>query len=485
MHPTSKLVSLALSLALGASVFEHATAFASPTSSLTEAYQRVRDRALAHSSTLELARDEARQKSSARWTAWTQWLPRADLSLTQSQSLDYSFVTSGALSGTPFSFEPEQVNRSRWSLSATFPIYQRSVHLGIQQASQDSLRSHARLAIAEGEFESRLKNAFGQVLAEEHALLSVAGSLEASRKSLTEAQLRFNLGQKTKLDVLRAEADLSLLESKKLTAIEKRSAAVNALAELAAMDRSEVASMGLISDSVPSDEALKARELALREGIESLTAVDDLLQKLSPYLAPENDNAAISAIEKRLSGHHPRIELIHAEEDLSRIRAASAWAAEWPQLSLQASLNKQAETWDEAISPGERSYAIQLGLTIPLFSFGSSISRFRERNAIRDGGETQARASALELRNSIINDRTRILTLIQAEKAQKIAIRQNEELTELSFKSYQLGRATILELLSAQSAAMEARTQWVRTRVQLASLVGNFAWNLLDATETE
>jgi outer membrane protein TolC len=341
------------------------------------------------------------------------------------------------------------------------------------------------LAIAEGEFESRLKNAFGQVLAEEHALLSVAGSLEASRKSLSEAQLRFNLGQKTKLDVLRAEADLSALESRRLTTFEKRAGAVNALAELANMDRAEVTALGLVSEKIPSDETLRARELALREGIEALTRTDDFLQKLTPFLSPEEDAAAVSAIEKRLSEDHPRVELIKAEEELNLIRAASAWASEWPQLSLQASLNKQAENWDEAISPGERSYSVQLGLTIPLFSFGSSISRFRERNALVDAGETQARASALELRNSIVNDRTRILTLIQAEKAQKIAIRQNEELTELSFKSYQLGRATILELLSAQNAAMEARTQWVRTRVQLAALIGNFAWNLLGSTETE
>jgi outer membrane protein TolC len=69
--------------------------------------------------------------------------------------------------------------------------------------------------------------------------------------------------------------------------------------------------------------------------------------------------------------------------------------------------------------------------------------------------------------------------LIQAERAQKLAIRQNEELAVLSFKTYQLGRASLLEVLSAQNAAMEARSQWVRTRVELASLVSAFQWNLL------
>lgn len=449
--------------------------------SLQKVYQDVRTEAFGRAPSLKIAREESDQKSAAIWTAWTRWFPRADLSLTQSQSQDYSIVTSGALSGTPFSFEPAQVNLSRWTLIASLPLYSRSIHLGVDQARAEAHRSHARLAIFEGEFDSRFKSAFGQVLAEEYALLSIAGSIEASKKSLAEAQLRFNLGQKTRLDVLRAEADLSALESRRLTTLEQRSAAIKTLSELTGISRQQLEKSGLVL--TPSGARNPENERNLRTQIEELTRIEPLLTKLEPFLGREEDPGVISAIESRLSGKHPRNVQIEAEEDLSSVRGALAWAEEWPELRIQANFNKQAGSWSEALDPAQRSYSVQATLSIPIFSFGSSISRFRERNSIQDAGETQARISALELRNNLLNDRTRILTLIQAEKAQRLAIRQNEELTELSFKSYQLGRAGILELLSAQNAAMEARTQWVRTRIQLSALVGNFSWNLLDAPE--
>jgi|GEM_PF-1551667 len=448
---------------------------------LEKIYHEIRTEALNRAPGLRVARDESEQKSAAAWTAWTRWLPRADLSLTQSQSQDYSIVTSGALSGTPFNFEPAKVNLNRWNIIATLPIYNRSVHLGVTQAYAESRRSRARLAAIEGEFDSRLKNAFGQVLAEEYALFSIGGSIGASKKSLAEAQLRFSLGQKTRLDVLRAEAELSTLESRRLTTLEQRAVAIKALSELTGIPRRQLDEAVLISQN-PGERPPDAERL-LRVQIETLTRVDAELAKLAPFLGREEDPGVISAIEARLSGNHPKSVQIAAEEDLSRVRGALAWAEEWPEFRIQANFNKQAGTWSEALDPAQRSYSVQATMSIPIFSFGSSISRFQERNSIRDSGEAQARGSALELRNNLLNDRTRILTLLQAETAQRLAIRQNEELTELSFKSYQLGRAGILELLSAQNAAMEARTQWVRTRIQLAALVGNFAWNLLDAPE--
>jgi outer membrane protein TolC len=457
------------------------TLAAAASSTLGDIYQVIRTEAMSRAPNLKIAREESDQKSAATWTAWTRWLPRADLSLTQSQSQDYSIVTSGALSGTPFNFEPAQVNLNRWTLIASLPLYNRSVHLGVEQAHAEARRSRARLETLEGEFESRLKSAFGQVLAEEYALLSISGSIETSKKSLSEAQLRFSLGQKTRLDVLRAEADLSALESRRLTTLEQRAGAVKTLSELTGISRQELEKSGLILSRL--DARSLDTERTLRAEIEDLTLVGPLLARLEPFLGREEDQEVISRIETRLTGNHPRNTQIKAEEDLSAVRGGLAWAEEWPELRIQANLNKQAGTWSEALDPDQRSYSVQATLTIPVFSFGSSISRFRERNSIQDAGETQARVSALELRNNILNDRTRILTLIQAEKAQKLAIRQNEELTELSFKSYQLGRAGILELLSAQNAAMEARTQWVRTRIQLSALVTNFAWNLLAAPE--
>ncbi len=469
----------AFTLALNLAFF--ATRAAGARDTLDEVYQEIRTESLRRAPSLQIAREESNQKSAAIWTAWTRWFPRADLSLTQSQSQDYSIVTSGALSGTPFSFEPAQVNLNRWTLVASLPLYNRSVHLGVEQAHADARRSRARLENMEGEFESRLKSAFGQVLAEEYALLSIAGSIETSKKSLAEAQLRFSLGQKTRLDVLRAEADLSALESRRLTTLEQRAGAIKNLSELTGISRKELENSAWLSpkEAAPPLET----ERTLRGRIEELTRIDILLTRLEPFLGREEDPEVISSIESRLTGSHPRSAQITAEEELSSVRGALAWAEEWPELRIQANLNKQAGTWSEALDPAQRSYSVQATLTIPIFSFGSSISRLRERNAIQDAGESQARVSALELRNNLLNDRTRILTLIQAEKAQKLAIRQNEELTELSFKSYQLGRAGILELLSAQNAAMEARTQWVRTRIQLSALVENFAWNLLDAPE--
>ncbi len=464
---------------LALNLCEERSIASSPITPLGEAYLQLENQARKTAPSLILAREESRQKSAARWTAWTQWLPRLDLQLSQSQSIDYSFVTSGAFGGLPFSFEPEKVNRSRWNLIASLPLYRRSVHLGVQAAHTERERSQIRLAVAEGEFDSKLLSAFGQLMAEEHALVALTLSLEAAKKNLTEARLRFELGQKTKIDVLRAEAELSSLESRILTTRERRESTANRLAELTGVERSDITPLGVLDSKPLTAVELRGREESLRLGIEKLTTIESALSTLEPYLHSEDEAAALQAIDRRLGGEILRSQAIHADEDRAKIVAEGTVASEWPELTLQASLNKQAGAWDEAISPSDRSYSVLLNLTIPVFSFGSSISRIQEDLAQREAASTQATASARELRNSLILDRSRILMLIQAEKAQRLAIRQNEELAELSFRSYQLGRASILELLTAQNAAMEARTQWVRTRVDLASLVSNFTWTLL------
>jgi len=444
---------------------------------------------------LRVSREDQTAKSHAQWTAWTRWLPRVDLQLSQSQTQDYSFVTSGAFEGAPFSFEPQKVNLSRWALVASMPLYQRSVHLETTTTRSESKKANVKRLIQEGDFDSKLRSHFGQLLAEEYALISTLNALHASKKNLREAQVRFQLGEKTRLDVLRAEAELSNLESRKLTTLERRTTAMSQLAEWTGLPKENFSHFPLLdlnlydqSQNSTQTEAriqdLKWREKELRQAIEELTSVEESLKQLAPFLSanPADELQNIQSIEQKLSEDHPRVSLISIEEDLALSRGSTTLASEYPQVNLQASLNKQGPNWGDTLEPGLRSYSLQLTLSMPIFSFGSTYSRYRERTALQQTGVIQAQTQALNLRNQMKNDRTRILTLIQAERAQNLSIAQNEELAALSFKSYQLGKASLLEVLSAQNSAIEARSQWVRTRVELASLVSAFHWNLVGST---
>ena len=153
-------------------------------------------------------------------------------------------------------------------------------------------------------------------------------------------------------------------------------------------------------------------------------------------------------------------------------------AQEWPELNLKGSLSKQAPDFGAALSPGQQSYSVALVLTVPVFSGGSIFSTNIERRSLQQIAELRTQKDIFHFKSELENERSQILSLQSSLSAQTLNLAQNEEIVKLSFKSYQLGKATIVELLGSQNDLIDSKINLAKTKLDLSTQMRQFSWNL-------
>lgn len=415
---------------------------------------------------LNALRAQWSQKKSASHTALTRWLPSVDLQLSQTRSKDYSIVTSGSLGNMgQFNFTPQEVDLSRWAFVLKMPVYRRDVHTRLLTAWEDQNDSELRLRSQEGEVDWKLRQLMGQYLLQKYKVWSTGQALELGTTQLREVKLRFELGDKTKLDVLRAQVNLSSLESKKSTHEQEKKDALSRLAEY----------VGIAEDELLSVEGWSS----LEKGQQILDALDRLmnLQEIQKTLEPWV-NAPSEDLQKTLSEAGPRYLSALQEENLALSRSQQLVAEEFPDLSLQGNVNKQGPSWNDAWSAGQRSYSISMMLTIPLFASGRMLSSWNERAQAARNAEIQSEKNRERIKNEVKN---RVLQARAQEKnvySLGIQWEQQQEIARLTQKSFELGKSTMSDLLSSQNDLLQSQIDLAQAKVQWAILLRQVAWDL-------
>jgi outer membrane protein len=153
-------------------------------------------------------------------------------------------------------------------------------------------------------------------------------------------------------------------------------------------------------------------------------------------------------------------------------------AQEFPQLDFQGSLGKQGEHWNEAFSAGNQSHSFGLVLTIPLFSAGSTLTTYYEKKNAQESVEVKSEQELLHLRNEVHQEAVQIQALRKSLESVTQSWKANEEIVKLSFKSYQLGKLTITELLASQNDLLDAKAGYAKAKLDLAALVSKFSADL-------
>lgn len=440
-------------------------AFASQTPSVNVVFEQLKNRTSEVSPDIRSAQAAYDQKRAQTYTAFARWAPRLDLHLSRSRSIDYSIITSGALGQTgPTSlFNPQEVNLSRWQLDLDFSIYRRAVHVYALQSLAEKNHAEQQLQLRKSELDWRLHLLLGDYLLKLYKIASLKNSITIAKSNLKEARLRFELGQRTKVDVLRSEANLVSLESKALTYEQERVASASALLEYTGLDRQELKSTGL--------EDLMGSEDAVSMHIDTFTQIEELEKKSESYLSEEK-------ISQTIASSSPVYKTYLAEQEASDARAQALMEREWPELSITGNLNKQGPKWNDAISTGSVSHSIALVLTVPLFSGGTTISSYREKKYAEQSSAIKTERDIIRLRDEAQDDLTQIRALQKALQSQVLNKSQNEELVRLSQKSYQLGKATLVELLGSENDLFESKLALAQTKLNLSVLLRKFSWKL-------
>ena len=443
-------------------------AFAVPLQSEPEIekfFSEFRKKALQKSYDVQVSQASFDQKAAQYYSASTNWVPHLNLQLAQTRSKDFSFITGGSLGALASQLIPQVNDLRRWDLELTLPLYKRSVQLGVSQSYYEKKLAENDLALKRSELDWRLRALLGDYLLQVYKEVTLQNSISIAKTNLREAELRFQLGQRTKIDLLRAKANLLSLESKNFSYQAAKQSALDALLEYSGLDRQEF--------ELPEFKNLVSNEDTLVKTLDRFSNADSSINQIKPFLNAENP-----ALEKKIVDSSPVYRQYLAEQDFAQSRTQSLMAEEWPELLLKGSLNKQGSTWSDSFASGNRSYSIALVLNIPLFSGGSIVSRYNEKSYSATANDLKTEKDLRHFKNEVENERVQIRSLLSALEAEKLSLSQNEEIVRLSFKSYQLGKATMLELLSSQNDLIDSKTNLAKTKTDLAVLVRKFAWNL-------
>ena len=284
------------------------------------------------------------------------------------------------------------------------------------------------------------KQAFFAVLrAEELIRLNEERILQA-REQLVAAERRLQAGQATRSDVLRAQLQVSNARQALLNAETQRRTAMYALGQLTGV-------MGPVTAVASSP--LEPEPLAL-----SPEAMREIVRMEAPSVISALANLGV------------------AEAGLSQARAQY-----FPSIGVSGGYN-----WNNnqlGLNDGRTSWNTRLSLSYPLFN-----GLQRESAVARaDAQVTVAEAQAEEAERVVLAELERLLAALRLAEEELAILRESVVVAEEDYRvlreRYQLGAATILELVSSQIALLQAehdlinaRYDYQIARAELESLLG-------------
>ncbi len=270
-------------------------------------------------------------------------------------------------------------------------------------------------------------------------LFGIAGKdLELSKKQLDLVENQYNLGAVSKTDYLKASVRYGTAKS-------------NFLSRQLSKENSEKSlrhSMGLLNSDTP---------INIEETMDFTLAIPSFEEAYSLMLVNSPD---LSILDNQIQG--------------AQINVKKAWSSSLPSINMSVGMN--ASSSDQLT----RSYfddnyikSANITLSIPIFS------GFRNKNSIQisklqldqaetrlKGGTNSAKVSLYALIN-LLNNYQEIIPI-----QEEVLISAEEDL-KLAQQKYELGSASILELLDAQLALIQASSTLVRTKYDAAIQVAN------------
>ena len=271
-------------------------------------------------------------------------------------------------------------------------------------------------------------------------LFDIAGKdLELSKKQLDLVQNQYNLGAVSKTDFLKASVRYGTAKSNFLSReLSKKNS-----------EKSLRFSMGLLDSDI---------EINIEKKMDFILSVPTFDEAYGLMLS-----------------NSPDLNILDNQIITSKLRIKQAWSNGMPNISMNAGINaSSADQLTRGYFDDNYIKSVNISLSIPIFS------GFRNKNNIQiaklrldqaetrlSGGTKSAKVSLYALINTLNNYQE--IIPIQEE----VLISAEEDL-KLAQQKYELGSASILELLDAQLALIQASSTLVRTKydaaIQLANL---------------
>lgn len=274
---------------------------------------------------------------------------------------------------------------------------------------------------------------------------AVENSLKKATTGKREAELGFQIGQKTKLDVLRSEANLVSLESKKTSYLDEEQITRSRLLEFTGLEANELKFLENLNED------------------EILSLLTSLSQSTATQVTPNFSSS-------------PELKSLVYEEKINRLALANITADQYPDLKIVGSYTNSGDDFDQSFHSPIRTHSLAVVLTIPIFSGGSLVSSSFEKYFAGKQIEYTIAQRKLQLENDLNNTLTKISVLDKQVNSLTINVSQYEELYRMTLKSYQLGKSTLLELLEVQDNLLDSKINLAQQKIQFYTLSQNYQW---------
>ncbi len=387
---------------------------------------------------LKIVRALKSQKSAETFTRITDFFPQAYFSVKKNRD----FFEERNIQLRELGLSPLN---STWAIDYNWTLFNYGLLQSARKSFNEKNKAELELQSKEKQYPISFNSNLLNLLLSKYKKAAIENSLKKAETGKKEASLGFELGQKTKLDVLRSEANMVSLDSKKMSFIDEEQNSTSRFLEFSGLDSQDINFLNNLDESI-------------------------ILSLINAIAIP-----AIQLTEPKYESS-PLLETLDYEEKINSLSLAGLTATQMPELKLQGSFNNSGETYNQTFHNPYRTHSVALILTIPLFGGGNFVSSQFEDFYARKQVEYTMKQKRQETQNQLKNSLIKINALEKMVSSLNLNVSQYEELYRLTLKSYQLGKSSLLELLEVQDNLLDSKISLAQNKIQYYSLSQNYLW---------
>ena len=438
---------------------------------ILEMYKALFGQTWERSPDIQIARKLKEQKSAEEYTSWAKRLsPKVDFEIAQKRYLNKDFSSDDIANTAADPLLPadseytDGKDITDWNFDLDIPIYRRALSVAIDISKLEYQLAVNNLEIKTRELDARLHELLGNYMVASYNLHNLENSILISQDHVNKIQRGYDLRDQTKLELLRAQANLKELEARKDLNEQKRDTTFRDLLDFTAIPETSPTWFWLM-ELLDSEERTAGC-------INSFSALATSYERMQDFLDESTTDTELRDFFIHNSLLYKKILL---ERDLGKSKADKHTQTEWPALFVRGELDRKEDTRLEDYS-GEGS--IGLVLSVPLFSGGTLLSNIKTKDMASEISSIQEFSTVLRTVNSIANKKKTITSLQNVFAKQLTHLQQQQEIVRLSLKSYQIKQTSMQDLLTSKNRLIDAKNLLMRTTADLGILLRQFAWEL-------
>lgn len=318
----------------------------------------------------------------------------------------------------------QSYNQNIFELSATQQVFNYASWMTLKQANASVKSAEATYYAAAQDLIIRVAKAYLSILQDEDNLIYTQAQKRAFERQMNEAQQRYKVGLSTMTEVYQAQAQYDLMVAQ------------------------EIANKNTLFIDFENLRALTNT---------SYSSVAPLKQDDVPLIKPIPQDPKVW-VDKALNQNYTLLSSKYNME-ATRTNIKIQEGGHYPTLDLQGSYSKTNNDATADSQPTGQNSAISLNLSLPLYQGGLISSQTRQAEYEYETAAADYQADYL---NTLVTTKTNYNTLIvtiskiQADKRSILSSENSVKSTEAQF---QVGTATMVDVLTAQQQLYQSQTQ--------------------------